>query len=98
MIDLSTLCKADFDPHINSHFIFCEENSPVNLKLVETRDCSSENTNGFSLLFKGPLDKLYPQKIYALEHKEMGKLEIFIVPIKKDQEGIYYQAIFSQLK
>lgn len=98
MIDLSILSKADFDPHINTQFSFCQENNNVNLELIETRDCSSKNVNGFSLLFKGPLDKEYPQKIYPLEHPKIGKLEIFIVPVNKDAEGIYYEAIFTRLK
>lgn len=98
MIDLSTLCKADFDPHINTQFTFSEDNNLVSLELIETKDSSSEGVNGFSLLFKGPLEKLYPQKIYPLEHKEMCKLEIFIVPVSKNEEGIYYQAIFTRLK
>lgn len=98
MVDFSTICKTDFDPYLNTNFYFSDDNENVNLELVEIEDCSSENVNGFSLLFKGPLDKLYSQMIYPLEHKEMGKMEIFIVPVNKNNEGIYYQAIFTRLK
>jgi len=52
----------------------------------------------FSLMFRGehpiPLD----QRIYSLEHDDMGTFDIFLVPVKQDDKGIYYQAIFNRLE
>ncbi len=52
----------------------------------------------FSLTFKGPGDRLLPQRIYSLEHNELGKLDIFLVPISRDQGYFYYEAVFNRQK
>lgn len=50
----------------------------------------------FSLIFQGPYDKSLPQKMYPMQHDKMGALDpIFIVPVAKDNNGYYYQAIFT---
>jgi hypothetical protein len=36
-----------------------------------------------------------PQRIYRLEHAALDPLEIFIVPIGPDAEGMRYQAVFT---
>ena len=48
----------------------------------------------FSLLFKGPKPVL-PQRIWALENETLGRLEIFLVPIGADVDGVRYEAIFN---
>jgi hypothetical protein len=47
------------------------------------------------LLFRGPRTPVLPQRIYRLEHAVMGPLEIFLVPIGPDAEGMRYQAVFT---
>jgi len=49
----------------------------------------------FSFVFRSPRDPLLPQRIYALEHSGLGKLEILLVPIGHDEHGQRYQAILS---
>ena len=49
----------------------------------------------FSLFFRGPADAPLPQATYALEHDELGKLEIFIVPVGRDEQGTDYEAAFN---
>lgn len=49
----------------------------------------------FSLLFQGPSEPLLPQRIYPLRHEELGGLELFLVPIGREQAGVQYQAIFA---
>ena len=49
----------------------------------------------FSLVFTGPPTPVLPQRIYRLEHPEMGSLDIFLVPIGIGPEGTRYQAIFN---
>jgi hypothetical protein len=41
--------------------------------------------------FRGPSLPVLPQRIYALEHRTLGRLEIFLVPIGAGQ----YEAIFT---
>lgn len=49
----------------------------------------------FSILFRGPGDALLPQRIYRLEHEELGALELFLVPIGPDGTGLLYEAVFG---
>ena len=49
----------------------------------------------FSLVFRGPRDRVLPQRIYRLAHAEMGEFELFLVPIGPDGEGMRYEAVFA---
>lgn len=49
----------------------------------------------FRLVFLGPVDPILPQRTYRLEHDGLGTLEIFIVPIARDEHGTRYEAIFA---
>ena len=49
----------------------------------------------FSLHFRGPMTPALPQQIYRLEHPQLGALEIFLVPIRRDASGMIYEAVFT---
>lgn len=49
----------------------------------------------FYLIFRSGSPILLPQKIYRMTNATIGVLEIFIVPVARDREGIVYQAIFN---
>jgi hypothetical protein len=49
----------------------------------------------FSLLFRGRADLVLPQRIYSLEHRQLGTLEIFLVPVGRDSSGVQYEAVFN---
>ena len=49
----------------------------------------------FRLIFRGPREAFFSQGILALEHAELGRLEIFLVPIGPDAQGMRYEAIFT---
>ncbi len=48
----------------------------------------------FSLVFRGPAPAL-PQASYALAHEALGELELFLVPIGADADGVRYEAAFA---
>lgn len=52
----------------------------------------------FSAYFRGPGDIFLPQRIYKLEHEQMGEIELFLVPVGQDQRGFRYEAVFSYFK
>jgi hypothetical protein len=56
---------------------------------------TARTTPGFSLYFRGPLTPLLPQGTYTLEHATLGALDIFIVPIKREADGLLYEAVFN---
>jgi hypothetical protein len=75
----------------------------LELELVESRlhhpDAPAVDESGtrapFSLLFQGPADPVLPQRIYHLEHDSVGPIEIFIVPVGRDDAGTSYEAVFA---
>jgi hypothetical protein len=65
--------------------------------LIEATDLgSTPKHEQFTTLFRGPLTTALAQTTYLVEHGAMGTFELFIVPVKKDQDGIYYEAIFNR--
>ena len=53
------------------------------------------NRKPFSLEFRLPIRSVLPQRIYRLEHPQLGTLNIFLVPIGMDQAGLQLQAVFN---
>jgi hypothetical protein len=49
----------------------------------------------FAIVFLGPPSPILPQRIYRFEHDGIGAIEIFIVPIGRDDDGVRYEAIFT---
>jgi hypothetical protein len=56
---------------------------------------STRAGSGFSLVFRGPVEPLLPQRTYRVVHDELAEMDIFIVPIGRDEAGARYEAIFS---
>ena len=49
----------------------------------------------FSLIFRGPCDPILPQKTYPMTHPELGRFDLFVVPVGRDQAGTRYEAVFT---
>lgn len=75
---------------------------PVELDLTRVEDLTRENVDAFSLLFRGPRDKEFGQATYRLDHKRLGRVDLFLVPILDPQSHVdsrvCYQAIVSRLR
>ena len=96
--------EESFRENLNTKFrVRAEAPMPVELELVEVKSYEpSENEQHgmerFSLFFRGPADIFIPQGTYSLEHERMGALEIFIVPVKRDEQGFRYESVFNFFK
>lgn len=55
----------------------------------------SEVQENFSLLFKAPAGTPPAQGIYRLSHEHLGVMDIFLVPVKSDADGLYLEAVFN---
>jgi hypothetical protein len=99
MTDLATLKKSNFDPHLNSKFeIHTPSAGIVEVQLIEISDQTQEQMESFSLIFKGPLEKPFEQRIHKVKHPQMGELDLFLVPITYGKmDAMYYQAVFSRI-
>lgn len=50
----------------------------------------------FSLVFRPADPKFYvPQQIYPFHHPQLGRLDIFVVPIRPDATGARFEAVFT---
>jgi hypothetical protein len=99
MIDVLTLKKTTFDPYLNNKFeIHTKSAGVVEVELIEITNNNQGNTESFSLVFKGPLEKSFEQRLHRVKHPQMGKFDLFLVPITYGKmDAMYYQAIFNRL-
>lgn len=98
---LERLTIASLSEQLNTKLrLTVEPEQIVEVELVEvqTHGDVAGQTERFSAIFRGPLDQFVPQRTYAMEHEELGSFELFIVPIRKDEEGFYYEAVFNRVK
>jgi hypothetical protein len=96
---LDRLTKADFAANLHTVFT-CDIGSDrkLDLELVELREGrSSPRQEQFALTFCGPLALPLPQHLYDLQHPKLGEFALFLVPIGKDAQGYYYEAVFNRL-
>lgn len=97
---LEGLKIEDFLERVGEEFRVVTDEVAVGLVLVEVTDLARRDGSGprrspFSLIFRGPLAPVMPQRTYGLEHASLGRLEIFIVPIGPDASGMRYEAVFN---
>jgi hypothetical protein len=88
-----------FEGHQNSKFqMHYGDSQTAELELVRVTDVgSSERQKQFSLVFLGPLDAPIAQGIYRVDHDKLGALDLFLVPIARDNSGVSYEAIFNSV-
>jgi hypothetical protein len=99
MLALDRVSAADFTPHLHSRFRLAAGKVSLELELVEVNDTgrksAPEGRSSFSLLFKGAKDNVLPQQMYRIEHDKLDAMDLFIVPVRADQNAYYYEAIFN---
>ena len=90
--------RGNFSEQLNSVFhARLDDGSVIDLSLVGSEPgVSTADYENFSLLFRAPLDTPPVQNMYRLENERLGSMDIFLVPIKKDDEGLYFEAVFSR--
>jgi hypothetical protein len=94
------LTSATFIPHVGEAFRLDFDDFPtVELKLTAVDEYApnpgADREEPFSLFFRGPQEPVLPQAIYRFEHDALGSLEIFVVPIGRDDSGTSYEAVFN---
>ena len=67
----------------------------LTLKVVESRP-SPVGYEQFSLLFQGPPQPVLPQSIYRFAHERVGEVDLFMVPIDRNAQGIQYEVCVSR--
>jgi hypothetical protein len=101
---LGWLTYDDFAGRVGERFEVVTDGAAV-LELVLREATCSDQPGGagpdgrqrlqFSLVFRGPRAPVLPQGTYPLAHDELEDLELFLVPIGPDAEGMQYEAVFA---
>jgi hypothetical protein len=89
------LRKGDFVTLLNDRFSILLGEDALELELVEFTDRSSERTESFSLIFRGPLERPFPQATYTVQHAGLGSFPLFLVPVAREKDGMRYEAVFN---
>lgn len=96
MTDQLTL--ATFSDRVGDIFDAVIPDHTLRLELMLVRKIASAQTKGdrpFALEFRGPLDPIWRQSIYKLHNQQLGTLDIFLVPVGPDEQGMIYEAVFN---
>jgi hypothetical protein len=105
LMPLEQLSHADFAARVNSKFrVWLEPADSIELELAEVTPRRLVTAPGpsraayesFALRFIGPADHLLVQRIYQFELAALGRFEIFIVPVGRDEGGFQYEAAFNR--
>ena len=98
MFSLESASPADFTPLLNGEFELPghSPDGPLRLFAVDLLGPGHPGRKEpFVLRFQGPAALRLPQSIYALQHAELGTLEVFLVQNGADAAGSYFEAVFN---
>ncbi|HXQ69500.1 MAG TPA: hypothetical protein VN844_03400 [Pyrinomonadaceae bacterium] len=95
-----SLTHEEFAQHAGTTFqAEVDENTNVPLDLIEVSELKVHpQQEEFAIQFRGPLDTFLGQGVRNFTHDQMGQFELFIVPVKQDQQGFYYEAVFNRIR
>lgn len=98
---LDKLVKEDWEQYRDENFQWKPGNldaEPQSLKLISVSGYGQRqggNREAYSLLFCGSMQPIFPQGIYRITHAVLGELELFLVPIGPQADGMGYEAVFT---
>ncbi|HKO62063.1 MAG TPA: hypothetical protein VJV03_12945 [Pyrinomonadaceae bacterium] len=93
----AALTYENFAKQLSTEFQVDQEGEQVQLVLIEMSQLKkTERQEEFSLMFRGPLERPLSQATHQFKHPEMGDFPLFIVPIKRNEDGFNYEAVFNR--
>ena len=89
---------ARFLENLNAKFrLSLEAGASAELELAEVSDLKTgPGQEWFSIVLREGSERILPQRTYQVDSDTMGSMEIFIVPIRKTDEGVFYEAVFNR--
>ncbi len=95
---LDTLSYEELAGQLGTKFAVTDAPVPLELEFAEiTERRATERQEYFSLIFRGSRDPILPQRIYQLEHEQLGAGALFLVPVSANAETAEYEAAFNRL-
>jgi len=95
---IEKLGSKDFAGLLRQIFeVFPRGMSRVEVELVEVEENKMGGNESFSLLFRGPAEKVFNHDTHKVKHPALGELEVFLGPVFTGKtDGVYYQAVFNR--
>jgi hypothetical protein len=95
--------KATFEPYVGNVFriFYPDSSNAVTTTLVSVTDIGpvpdkkDKARECFMLKFRGT--ETLPQNTYWIEHAQLGRFQLFLVPGGKNKQGTYHQAVINRL-
>ena len=99
-MSLEHLTEEVFREQLNTKFGVDLGQQKVELELVEVVGDKSglpklEGVERFSLILRGPGP--LPQSTYRLEQEQLGRLDLFMVPVSQEGGDFRYEIVFSRM-
>jgi len=89
-----------FSRHLNTNFrISLGESDTLDVELNTVNELQlSPYQERFAIIFRGPKEPFLGQGSFRFQHDEMGEFILFLVPIRQDEAGTYYEAVFNRVR
>ena len=83
---------------VGSKFRLIASTESVEIELAEVSELRErKGGKAFSALFLVPTGYNVEQGLYQLEHKQLGRTDLFLVPVGFDQDRLQLEAVFNFL-
>jgi hypothetical protein len=95
---LEQLRLEDFSGKIGEKFqLRLDSGETAEIELIEAAGTGGNPLKRppFSIVFRVPEDAIHEQKIYRLEHAELGEMDLFLVPLGPGETGMRWEAVFT---
>lgn len=91
---------STYEPCVGDVFrIEFADHPPVELTLVDAAPGPWQRPGGgktaFRLEFSGPAEPVLEQRTYRMVHAALGAVDLFIVPLGRDEKSTTYEAVVN---
>lgn len=93
------ITRDEYAECLNQDFIveFAPEYK-VTMKLIEvSKEEERHRQKSFSLTFGAPTDTPIDQRIFGIQNEKLGKFELFLVPVGREDHVVLFQSVFNRL-
>ena len=96
---LGKLTIDDFRDRVGDSFLIqVDGECSIQTRLIQVAELGTGVPGGrtpFSVIFQSASTDYVPQRLYDVEHEQLGTLGIFLVPLGADAGGMRYEAILT---
>jgi hypothetical protein len=99
-VDIGDVTVETFSGRERQAFTIRFADGVIDLTLAEVTPAPGHWGRGdhrqpFSVLFEGTPEHVLPQGLWPLDHEELGRIELFLVPLGPEGDVMQYEAVFT---